>query len=98
MRPKGYEIKNDSLTENNGKYISFRPPGKERFVRGSIISLGKNYTKEMIREQIDTKTSQTSLRKPKQFKYFIDIDNQNQLLDTPRLKQWISKEEICKLW
>ena len=35
------------------KFISFRPLGKDRFVRGSIKSLGKEYTKERIKERID---------------------------------------------
>jgi len=40
---KGYEIK-------HGKYLSFRPKGKERFVRGK--TLGENYTEEAIRRKL----------------------------------------------
>ncbi len=36
-------------------YISFRPFGKDRFIRGSVKSLGKEYTKERIRERIELK-------------------------------------------
>jgi len=36
-------------------YISFRPLGKDRFIRGSVKSLGKEYTKERIRERIELK-------------------------------------------
>jgi hypothetical protein len=39
MKAQGYEIK-------HGKYISFRPEGKERFARGK--TLGYNYTQENI--------------------------------------------------
>ena len=53
MRAKGYEIKGESFEEGAAKYISFRPLDKERFVRGSTKSLGKEYTKERIRERID---------------------------------------------
>ena len=47
MRAKGYEIKGESFEENAAKYISFRPLDKERFVRGSAKSLGKEYTKNI---------------------------------------------------
>ena len=46
MRAKGYEIKGETFGEEAVKYISFRPLDKERFVRGSARSLGKEYTKE----------------------------------------------------
>ena len=59
MRAKGYEIKGESIVtasgsieESDAKYISFRPLDKERFVRGSTKSLGKEYTKERIRKCI----------------------------------------------
>ncbi len=45
MRAKGYEIKGETFGEDAAKYISFRPLDKERFVRGSARSLGKEYTK-----------------------------------------------------
>ena len=48
MRAKGYEIKGETFEEGAAKYISFRPLDKERFVRGSTRSLGKEYTKERI--------------------------------------------------
>ena len=53
MRAKGYEIKGETFEEGAAKYISFRPLDKERFVRGSAKSLGKEYTKERIRERIE---------------------------------------------
>lgn len=55
MRAKGYEIKGETFGEDAVKYISFRPLDKERFVRGSARSLGKEYTKERIREHIEKK-------------------------------------------
>jgi len=55
MKVKGYEIKGESFEEGAAKYISFRPLNKERFVRGSTKSLGKEYTKERIRERIEMK-------------------------------------------
>lgn len=55
MRAKGYEIKGESFEEDAAKYISFRPLDKEHFVRGSTKLLGKEYTKERIRERIKMK-------------------------------------------
>ena len=54
LKAKGYEIKGETFEENASKYISFRPLYKERFVRGSAKSLGKEYTKERIRERINS--------------------------------------------
>ena len=53
LRTKGYEIKGEQIGEGAPKYISFRPKGKERFVRGSVKSLGAEYTKEAICERIE---------------------------------------------
>ena len=61
MKAKGYEIKGEDLTDSNLKYISFRPLDKERFIRGSIRTLGENYTRERISERIKEK----SLQQPK---------------------------------
>ena len=55
MRAKCYEIKGETFGEDAAKYISFRPLDKERFVRGSTMALGKEYTKERIRERIEKK-------------------------------------------
>ena len=61
MRAKGYEIKGESFEESAAKYISFRPLDKERFVRGSMKSLGKEYTKERIWERIEIKRERKSV-------------------------------------
>ena len=61
MRAKGYEIKGESFEEDAAKYISFRPLDKEHFVRGSTKSLGKEYTKERIRERIKMKRERKSV-------------------------------------
>ena len=53
MRDKGYEINGANFGEGSAKYISFRPLGKDRFVRGRANSLGANYTKEKICERIE---------------------------------------------
>ena len=53
MREKGYEIHGETFGEGSAKYISFRPFGKDRFVRGRANTLGRDYTKERIKERIE---------------------------------------------
>ncbi len=53
MKEKNYEINGESFGEGAAKYITFRPLGKDRFVRGRASSLGAEYTKERIRERIE---------------------------------------------
>ena len=48
IRTKGYEIKGETFGEDAPKFISSRPPGKDRFMHGCIKSLGKEYTKASI--------------------------------------------------
>ena len=65
IRAKGYEIKGETIGENALKYISFRPLDREHFVRGSLKSLGAEYTKERIKERVETKAlAQTQKRVP----------------------------------
>ena len=53
MQEKGYEIKDSEIGESAHKYIGFRAPGQERWVRGRAKSLGAEYTKERLRERIE---------------------------------------------
>ena len=65
IRAKGYEIKGETIGGNALKYISFRPLDREHFVRGSLKSLGAEYTKERIKERVETKAlAQTQKRVP----------------------------------
>lgn len=65
IRAKGYETKGETIGENALKYISFRPLDREHFVRGSLKSLGAEYTKERIKERVETKAlAQTQKRVP----------------------------------
>ena len=61
MEAKGYEIKNAEFGENSRKYITFRSPDMSRPVRGSAKSLGKNFTKERIKERINNKLHRTTV-------------------------------------
>ena len=53
MKDKNYEINGETFGEGSARYISFRPLGKDRFVRGRASTLGPEYTKERIRERIE---------------------------------------------
>ena len=56
MRAEGYEIK-------EGKFLSFRAPGQERFTRSN--RLGADYTKEALRERsAPRRRSSTAAKSP----------------------------------
>ncbi len=55
MKDKGYEIRGETFGAGSPKYITFRPFGKDRFVRGRANTLGPDYTKERIKERIEEK-------------------------------------------
>ena len=55
LRSKGYEIKDHEISPKAHKYIGFRAPGQERWIRGRAQSLGTDFTKERIRERIEEK-------------------------------------------
>lgn len=55
-------MKGENLDGKSSKYISFLPPGRERFVRGSVKSLGAEYTKERIAERISERVQNRGKR------------------------------------
>lgn len=95
MRAKGYEIKGESFEESAAKYISFRPLDKERFVRGSMKSLGKEYTKERIRERIEMKRERKSVIPKKDYSVRRLIDTSDEKFqNSPGLQQWATIENL----
>ncbi len=44
MIQKGYEIKDFEISPDSHKYIAFRAPGQQRWIRGRTSSLGTEYT------------------------------------------------------
>ena len=62
MKVKGYEINGEAFGDGAAKYISFRPVGKDRFVRGRASTLGPEYTKERIKERIEEKGTKKTER------------------------------------
>ena len=98
MRAKGYEIKGESFEEGAAKYISFRPLDKERFVRGSAKSLGKEYTKERIRERIEIKRERKSVIPKKDYSARRLIDTSDEKFqNSPGLQQWTTIENLKML-
>lgn len=95
LKTKGYEIKGESLEKDGTKYISFRPLDKERFVRGSAKSLGKEYTKERIKERIDSGLERNTkvLPKDRTSKGLIDV-NTTKFENAPGLKRWATVENL----
>ena len=95
LRAKGYEIKGEEFGENAPKYISFRPLGKERFIRGSIKSLGKEYTKERIRERIELKRERKATIPKRDYASRRLVDTSDEKFqNAPGLKRWATIENL----
>lgn len=105
IRAKGYEIKGEDFGENALKYISFRPLDRERFIRGSAKSLGMEYTKERIRERIETRTLKQDKKRvpfPDRKQPVIKDYSRKNLIDTsadkfsqsPGLKHWADVQNL----
>ena len=77
MEIAGYEIK-------QGKYISFRPKGKERFTRGK--TLGPRYTEEAIKGRIAQRTK--SPRPERRINLLIDIQNNIKAQESKGYEHW----------
>lgn len=73
------------------KYISFRPLDKERFVRGSARSLGKEYTKERIENKWERKA--VILKKDYSTRRLIDSSDEK-FQNSPGLQQWAAIENL----
>lgn len=95
MRAKGYEIKGETLSGETAKYISFRSLNKERFVRGSAKSLGKEYTKERIKERIEMKRQHKAAIPKKDYSARRLIDTSDEKFqNSPGLKHWADIENL----
>ena len=95
MRAKGYEIKGEIFGEDALKFISFRPLGKGRFVSGSIKSLGKEYTKERIKERIELKRERKAVFPKRNYadRQLIDTSDEK-FQNSPELQRWAAVENL----
>ena len=105
IRAKGYEIKGENFGQNAHKFISFRPPDRERFVRGSAKSLGTEYTKEQIKKRIEEKALAKDKKRvpfPSRRKPVVKDYSRKNLIDTtedkftqsPGLKHWADIQNL----
>ena len=96
MQAKGYEIKDYEFGEGAHKYISFRAPGQERFIRGREKSLGPEYTKENIKTRIEGQAAKRAER----MRRFLNrptgmIDTAKERFDeSPGLKKWADLQNL----
>lgn len=105
IRAKGYEIKGETFDENNLKYIAFRPLDRDRFARGSVKSLGTEYTRERIKERIESKALEPPKKRvpfPTRKKPLVKDYSSKKLIDTseekfeqsPSLKHWTDIQNL----
>ena len=79
MQESGYEVK-------QGKYISFRAEGQERFTRAKTI--GDNYTEERIRERISGRRGRILPTERKGISLIIDIQNSIKAQQNKGFEHW----------
>lgn len=95
MRAKGYEIKGETFGEDARKYISFRPLNQDNFVRGSVRSLGKEHTKERIKERIELKREHKVTIPKKDYSSRKLVDTSGEKFEnSPGLKRWAIIENL----
>lgn len=95
MRTKGYEIKGETFEEGAAKYISFRSLDKDCFVRGSMKSFGKEYTKERIKKRIETKRERKAVIPKKDYSTRKLIDTSDEKFqNSPGLQRWAAIENL----
>jgi len=96
MKSKGYEIKDAEISPEAHKYIGFRAPGQERWIRGRPKSLGDDFTKERIRERIEEKVrirAERMKRLTKRNPSMIDT-TQDKFAESPGLMRWAEKQNL----
>ena len=96
MQAKGYEIKDSEISPDAHKYIGFRAPGQERWIRGRAKSMGNDYTKERIRERIEEKAKIRAERMKRLInrpKSLIDTSGEK-FIESPGLKRWAERENL----
>ena len=69
--------------------------GKERFIRGSVKSLGKEYTKERIRERIELKRERKASIPKRDYASRRLVDTSDEKFqNSPGLKRWATIENL----
>lgn len=95
MSKVGRPIKGETFGEDARKYISFRPLNQDNFVRGSARSLGKEYTKERIKERIELKWERKVAIPKKDYASRKLVDTSGEKFEnSPGLKRWATIENL----
>ncbi len=95
MEAKGYEIQNAGF-DNSGKYIKFKAKGQKYFIRGRSKTLGKDYTKERIKERIENKAKERAgkMLHGRSIRSLINTSVSQKYEETPGLKKWADKQNL----
>lgn len=106
LRAKGYEIKGESFDDKALKYISFKPIASGSWIRGRDKTLGSEYTKERIKERIESNQNELAKSKipfPKRKKKnilknyskqrLIDTDSEK-FQNSPGLQHWADIQNL----
>ena len=96
MKAKGYEIKDAEISPDAHKYIGFRAPGQERWIRSREKSMGADFTKERIGERIEEKACIRAERMRKltsRSPSMIDT-SQEKFAESPGLMRWAEKQNL----
>ena len=96
MRAKGYEIKGETFAPDELKYISFKHPGSQRWVRGRATSLGPDFTKERIRERIENRSKERAEKMKRMTRpsaSLIDTSDPK-FAESPGLQRWAEKQNL----
>ena len=95
MQAKGYEIKDAEISETAHKYIGFRAPGQERWIRGRESSLGADFTKERIKERIEINLKKKAERRKTPYHPDSIIDTSgDKFKNSPGLLNWAERENF----
>ena len=94
LKEQGYQIKGEDLNASSPKYISFLPPGKERWVRGRAATLGPEYTRDRIAERITEKSQTKSAESLLEENTRLITLSEETLKNKPYLKQWANRKNL----
>ena len=95
MKAKGYEIKGSEFGEGTSAYIAFKPLDSTQFIRGCERSLGKGFTKEEIKEKIESKAHRkVTLPKRKAPNPELIDTSSDRFANSPGLKRWAELQNL----
>lgn len=94
LKEQGYQIKGDDLHAESPKYISFLPPGKDRWVRSRASTLGTDYTCERISERIQEKDHRLIDKWTSEKDSELIVLSEETLADKPYLKKRADRKNL----